>query len=750
MYKRDDWTLFRVLTTLCQQAGVTSGQLRGVVVKELMDNALDVCDDARFGWTKDRGYYVQDSGPGIPGTPKEIAGLFSFGRSLASSKLERLPTRGALGNGLRVVAGAVYVSGGRLTVYTRNQRLSLMPQEDGTTAFTVEPVDYPVGTRVEVWLGPAIPDDPACFTAATFAQQMARGHSQYRGKTSPHWYDPDTFFELVRAAGDRPVRSLIAERFDGCSGAAAGRICEPFKGRAAKTLNKEEAAELLDVAQSVSAPVRAERLGYVGPRENLGTGYARDYWYLPVNGVDLPCVLEAWTAPAERDAAYVFINRTPASTKPASFIPTGPGRADRQFYGFNALTTARTGRDPLRVFINVQIPYMPVTSNGKTPNLDGLDHGIKAVIEKAAKQTKRNRPAGSKAPSQKEIILTHLAEAIDKTSGNGVYRYAQRQLYYTVRPYVLKDCGVTELDYGTFCRIIADYERESGRLTGMYRDSRGTLYHPHTGEEIPIGTLTVEEYRRPEWTFNKVLYSEKEGLFQVLRAERWPERHDCALLTSKGHASGAAKDVIDFLAGTGEDITVFCIHDADAAGTVIYQALQEETRARPERKIQIINWGLEVEEARQMGLQVEDLDRPKQRRPVASYVAPDVAEWLQVHRVELNAMDTPQLLNWLDQKIAPYETRRFGKVIPPQRVIAERLAVEAERAIREQIVEGILREADIDRLVDAALGEVRPDLDAIDETVLDDILDDFEEDRTRPWSATVRDHADRLAVPFGE
>lgn len=212
MYERDDWTLFRVLTTLCQQAGVTPGQLRGVVIKELMDNALDVCDDARFGWSKDRGYYVEDSGAGIPGTPEEIAGLFSFGRSLASSKLERLPTRGALGNGLRVVAGGVYVSGGRLTVSTRNQRLSLMPQEDGTTAFTVEPVDYPVGTRVEVWLGPAIPDDPACFSGAALAQQMACGHSQYRGKTSPHWYDPDTFFELVRAAGERPGASAKRSR----------------------------------------------------------------------------------------------------------------------------------------------------------------------------------------------------------------------------------------------------------------------------------------------------------------------------------------------------------------------------------------------------------------------------------------------------------------------------------------------------------------------------------------------------------
>ena len=46
----------------------------------------------------------------------------------------RLPTRGALGNGLRVVAGAVLASGGRLTVKTRGRALRLRPRDaDGTT-----------------------------------------------------------------------------------------------------------------------------------------------------------------------------------------------------------------------------------------------------------------------------------------------------------------------------------------------------------------------------------------------------------------------------------------------------------------------------------------------------------------------------------------------------------------------------------------------------------------------------------------
>ena len=96
MYVREDWTLFRTLSTLCQKAGVSPDHLRRVVVKELTDNALDASDSARIGQTEDGGYFVQDEGPGIPGSPDEIAALFSLNRRLTSSKLERLPSRGAL------------------------------------------------------------------------------------------------------------------------------------------------------------------------------------------------------------------------------------------------------------------------------------------------------------------------------------------------------------------------------------------------------------------------------------------------------------------------------------------------------------------------------------------------------------------------------------------------------------------------------------------------------------------------------
>ena len=102
-FERADWTLFRSISTLPQKAGVPAKLLRRLVIKELTDNALDTGGEVEVDELEDGGYFVQDDGPGIE--PNEVATLFSIDRPMVSSKLLRLPTRGALGNGLRIVAG---------------------------------------------------------------------------------------------------------------------------------------------------------------------------------------------------------------------------------------------------------------------------------------------------------------------------------------------------------------------------------------------------------------------------------------------------------------------------------------------------------------------------------------------------------------------------------------------------------------------------------------------------------------------
>jgi hypothetical protein len=210
--ERPDWTLFRTIEGLQQKAGVPARLLRRLVGKELGDNALD--EGASVSVSEiDGTYVVEDDGPGIEGGPEAIARLFSIGRPLMSTKLLRLPTRGALGNGLRVVAGAVLASHGSLVVVTMNQRIALTPQTDGSTrVVSVEPAEHPKGTRIEVTLGSALPADKNALLWAKTAQSFASG-SRYAGRSSPFWYDEPHFRELLLAAGDAPLADLLA-RFD--------------------------------------------------------------------------------------------------------------------------------------------------------------------------------------------------------------------------------------------------------------------------------------------------------------------------------------------------------------------------------------------------------------------------------------------------------------------------------------------------------------------------------------------------------
>jgi hypothetical protein len=170
--------------------------------------------------------------------------------------------------------------------------------------------------------------------------------------------------------------------------------------------------------------------------------------------------------------------------------------------------TVEVGRRPVRLWLNIITPYMPITSDGKEPDLLPFLNEIRTASEKAIGRAKRQVQGDSdKVPSQKDVIYHVLTHAIEKASGGAKYRYSLRQLYYVVRPFAMQYTG-RELDYyGYFSKVITECENVRGKdLPMLYRDDRGSLYHPHTGQSYSLGTLTVEGYKRPAWTFNKVLY----------------------------------------------------------------------------------------------------------------------------------------------------------------------------------------------------------------------------------------------------
>ena len=121
--------------------------------------------------------------------------LFAVNRPLLSSKLKRLPLRGMLGNGLRVVMGAVAALEGTIFVASRGRHLTLTV--DTVTGQTIvendEPIPATPGTRVTITLSAF---DGSEAQPARDSIAIARNGNVYIGLSRPSWYGPKALRQL--------------------------------------------------------------------------------------------------------------------------------------------------------------------------------------------------------------------------------------------------------------------------------------------------------------------------------------------------------------------------------------------------------------------------------------------------------------------------------------------------------------------------------------------------------------------------
>jgi DNA topoisomerase 6 subunit A-like protein len=234
-----------------------------------------------------------------------------------------------------------------------------------------------------------------------------------------------------------------------------------------------------------------------------------------------------------------------------------------------------------------------------------------------------------------------------------------------------------EKGYDTFKGILDAYQRERGKIEGLYYDPRGRLREPHGGKTVDVGTREIESYTFPHLTFDKILYVEKEGIWPQLEASALAERYDMAILTGKGYATEAARTL--FEKAEEDDYQLFVFHDADPDGYNIARTLREETSRMPGYSVQVEDIGLTIEDAEDRGLLPETFTRKKglpkeleltereQECFVGSYRGEDGngKEVYTCTRYEINALKTaPEKIAYIEEKLKEKGIR--GKVIPPE------------------------------------------------------------------------------------
>jgi hypothetical protein len=393
-----------------------------------------------------------------------------------------------------------------------------------------------------------------------------------------------------------------------------------------------------------------------------------------------------------------------------------------------------------------------VADNKKTPGeeIGAALFKLAKPVYKEAKRMERERNRYTRPSSyyerplrgsQKEIVFSVLPQAM-RNAGSS---FSARDLYYAVRPLYQHHIGYErkELKYPYFSQtLLTQYQEEHGEISGLWRDPRGNFHEPHSGKSISLGTREVAAYELPKYQFDKILYVEKEGEIPKLKAARLAEKYDMAIVGGKGYPTEAVRDL--FSHAEGGDYQLFVFHDADIDGYNIARVLGEETRRMPYHNVNVVDIGLTVEDALEMGLPGERFNR---KADMPWEIAMRLNETEEAHfrhlkqRFELNAIlpDTRRI-EYIERKLQENDVR--PKLVPPDDALKDlrediyRAKVEAWT---EEIIAEMLKIDELKQKVGNAFME-RFGLDGAREW----IEKGFEEDRFVSWRGVVDATLERL------
>src|SRR5215217_488302 len=370
--------------------------------------------------------------------------------------------------------------------------------------------------------------------------------------------------------------------------------------------------------------------------------------------------------------------------------------------------------------------------------------------ERAARAPRRTYYVPMPKVYIKDIVFEVLPQAITNAGAN----FNARDLYYATRALAYNhsewEIGKV-LDYTYFSQgLLTEYQEVRGLIAGLWRDPRGHLHEPHTGKSIGLDTIEVANYEFPEYTFDKILYVEKEGELPKLQAAKLGERYDMAICSGKGQPTEAVRTL--FERAEGGDYQLFVFHDADLDGYDIARVMAEETRRMPGYSVDVVDIGLTVEDAVEMGLASEPFRRKKditwELRMRLSGVAKEYlyqrngyGGGISGYRFELNAI-LPDIrrVEYIERKLEENGVR--GKVIPPDEALAERREAMYREKVDGWVDEAIAEMLDLGELKNK-MAEQFQERFGLDEA-REWIEKGFEDDRGQSWRGVLKAKLEKL------
>jgi DNA topoisomerase VI subunit B len=407
-----------------------------VALKELVDNALDACEDAGVApivnvTVDEDGIEVSDNGPGLP--VETLDGVLDFSVRVSNREAYVAPDRGAQGNALKTLVAMPFALDGavghvEVSAHGRRHRITLavdrirqqptILRDDAdadVTNGTVVRLHWPVSARSILvgsearflqiaahytGLNPHLTMTLDWFGERTEITATAPAWSKWRPSdpTSPHWYRVDHLERLVAAyiardadnGRERTVRELVAE-FRGLSSTAKQKTIAAVTGMPrARLSDLWDGVELDTVAietllkamKAESRPVKAADLGVIG-REHLAQRLAgmgcvmESFDYRKKDGIQdgVPWVIETAFGWLGDDAAAVRTLVTGVNWSPGIVNPFRElGRFGQSLDA--VLEQQRAGRrEPLVLVLHMACPRVEYTDRGKSAVVIGGSGG---------------------------------------------------------------------------------------------------------------------------------------------------------------------------------------------------------------------------------------------------------------------------------------------------------------------------------------------------------------------------------------
>ena len=342
----------------------------------------------------------------------------------------------------------------------------------------------------------------------------------------------------------------------------------------------------------------------------------------------------------------------------------------------------------------------------------------------------------------KEAAYEIMEAAYLKASGDGRRWANARQIMYAARQYILERTGETSLNDKYFTQtLLPDYLAERRVAWKVAFDVRGFFLEPHTGREIKLGTVEVEEYiaklQIHGCSYGACLFIEKEGFHELFAQAKLQERYDLALMSTKGTSTTSARRLIEALVARG--VMVYCIRDFDEKGFEIARTLREDTRRYSWSGEGAIDLGLRLEDVERFNLESEPVYYGKRRIEdglrKAGATEAEIA-FLARRRVELNAFTSDQLLEWVEEKLVESGVE---KIIPDEIRLAGIAAAQVEEILIKERREAVMRRLEkiLAKVEASARAEAKELIPQVQGNLREAVAETFETEPELPWGTAL-------------